>query len=423
MNVLPLMLAAALVAGRGEVVARVDGVAITDDAVARGLEATRGRQGRPSPDDVVEVLIAELLLAAEGRKMGLAGTPEVALLVERQTRAAAAKAFADDLAAQVTPEEAMLRELFHSTADVVRFESLAFATRDEAKGALERIAGGATFAAVAPAAVVARVYDKPEEAPPSMRGELPAPLAASLFSAAPGDVLGPFDLTSSWLVARVLRKEVGTDDAFQANRESLVRHARSRLAVQARKHIVEQAKASIPVTVDESFLRNLAGAEATPAQLAHVIATVAGRPIEYREIHGSVRALGGHLSSGVVKLQLARQEVEDRVFEQLAVDRGYAKRPAVSSREENFRRAALAAACADRARAAAPAPSEQEIQAFYRRNAAAYGRPFAEVLPRVAADAAAQKREGAVSALVQELRRKASVSIDRQALARAARAG
>ena len=64
----------------------------------------------------------------------------------------------------------------------------------------------------------------------------------------------------------------------------------------------------------------------------------------------------------------------------------------------------------------APAPSEEEIADFYRANAAAFGRPFAEVLPAVAARAADKKRAAALETRLKELRRSASVTIDRAVL-------
>ncbi len=74
----------------------------------------------------------------------------------------------------------------------------------------------------------------------------------------------------------------------------------------------------------------------------------------------------------------------------------------------------------ERLRAGAPAPTEQEIQAFYARNAAAYGKPFQEVLPDVARRAAAEKGSRTLEARLKALREKARVEVYDDALKRAA---
>lgn len=424
MTVLALLLAVAAAgpaAGRGDdVVASVDGAAITRSLLSARLEAFRAENRTLSTEQALDTLVAESLLAAEGRRTGLAGSREVGARVEAAVRKAAGAAFTEEIAAKAAIDEATLRELFHATADFARLELLAFATRDDALAAAGRLARGSSFQAESRTAVVARVYASPSAAPLVMRAELEAPLASALFQAERGAVVGPVQLTTGWAVARALERVLGTEAEFAARRASLDRAARKRVAAEWRRHLVEQLLARGTTRVDEDFLRALPAAGATARQLDQAVATVDGKVIRYREIHASVRALGGggHLGGPTVRIQLAWQEVRNRLFEEAAVAEGYARSAAVTSRAAEFERTALAQEAAARIRDSARAPSKEEIERFYRRNAARYGKPLLEVLPEASEGAAEEKRIEALAARLERLRRDAKVSIDRAALAR-----
>jgi hypothetical protein len=71
----------------------------------------------------------------------------------------------------------------------------------------------------------------------------------------------------------------------------------------------------------------------------------------------------------------------------------------------------------------APAPTGAEVEAFYARNAKAFARPLSEVRAQATAGAAREKRYAAFAQGVVALRQKATISIDRDAVARAARPG
>jgi hypothetical protein len=155
--------------------------------------------------------------------------------------------------------------------------------------------------------------------------------------------------------------------------------------------------------------------------LDHPVATFGATVITYRELLAALARLGaggGHGGNGTaVKLQLLNALVDERLLQDLAMERGLDRFPEVASRRGDYERVALAQAAAQRILDAAPAPSEADIEAFYRANAAAYARPFAEVLPDVAARAADQKRLATLQDRLQALRRGAAISIDRAALA------
>jgi hypothetical protein len=424
-SIVPLLLATLLSSGGDEVVARVDQVSITRAMLSRRVEGAGKNGVSLTPSDALDTLITDALLSAEGRRLGLDRSPAVAKYVERALRRAAAAALVDSYATRRDPDEATLRKMFHATADLVAYEFLSYASQQEARAARQRIDKGASFAAEEKGAVASRLYPKAAEAPSLMRAQVPAPLAATLFAAAPGALVGPAeDEKGGWLVARVLRKEIGGDADFAARRPALVASLYRQTLEAARGHLAEQLRAKAAVKVDEQFLRGLRGAEASPQQLQHVIATVGGTPLRYAEIHSDVLALGGqggHMASAGVKIQLATALVNERLLEAFAVERGFDKAPEVAAQRPELERNGLAGLVTSNIQSAVKRPTSREIESEYQKNAARYARPLAEVRPRVEAELIARKRGEAVQARIGELRAKASVSIDGAALARAGR--
>lgn len=418
------LLVVGLLAGAGEeVVARVDGATITGGALVRRMEAVRSRGTRATPEQVLEGLVNEALLAKEARRLKL--EPGTGDRLETERRKVVAEIFIEkDVAGRADIGDSRLRELFHATADFAWFESLTFESVAQAEASLARIRGGATFAAEAPKAVVSRAYPNAATTPPMMRAQIAPALAKALFAAEPGAIVGPVTLEVGVTVARLVQKEVGTDATFAARRDALLKTARKQLAGQMRAHIAAQLRAKAGVKLDDAFLHGLQGVEASPQQLDHVLATVNGRPVRYRDIHGAVRGVStgsGHMAGPGVKIQLAWQEIDTWLLADAARERGFDKDPDVLARMPEVERLVLGGAAHEALQRQAPAPSEKEIEAFYKRNAAHYRRPFEHVLPQAAADAAAEKRNAHVAALLHELRKRAAISVDPGALARAVR--
>jgi hypothetical protein len=420
--VTPALLLALAVAAPpgGPALAKVGPVEIGRDELSRRLSAIAAQGRSVKPEVALEGLVSETLLAQEGRRLGLAGTPAVTQAIDDQARRAAAAAFVDELAAKAEVSEAQLRELFHSTADLLAFDTLVYGTREDAAAALQRLQQGAKVEAEAPKAVVAKVFPSAAEAKLVTRAQVEAPLASALLAAAPGQLVGPIEGLNGWVVARLLKKEIGGEAAFAERRPALVRFGRAQAAEQAKRHMLAQRRGKAAVSIDEPFLAATKGVEATPAQLEHPVAVVAGAPIRYRELLQSLAAIGaagGHGGATLAKQQVLATLVDERLLQALALEHGSDRAPEVVARRPEFERAALAQAAATRILEGAPAPSEGEIEAFYKANASAFGRPFTEVLPAAAAGAAERKRAAALEARLRELRQAAPVTIDRGALA------
>jgi hypothetical protein len=417
-----LLLALAVSAASGDpVVARIGRAELRRSEVT-ARAALLGASGRPAAAELaLEGLIREVIMAEEGRRLGLAGSAAANELIQAETRRAAGDSLAAELTERAEVPEARLRELFHSTADLATFDTLVYATREEAADAAGRLARGGTLEAEAPRALIAKLFATPSEARPVARAQIAPALAALLFAAAAGQVVGPVEAQDGAVLARLLAKELGTEAAFADRRPALIRFGKAQAGEQARRHLVAQRRAKATITVDEPFLAALRGNETAPAQLHHAVATVDGTPIRGRELLLAMyrlTAAGGHGSPSLaMKQQLLSTLVDERLFQQTAMEKGVDRFPAVVARAGDIERLALAQAAAQRTLDATPAPGEAEIEAFYQANATAYGRPFGEVLPDVAARAADRKRSAALEARIQALRQAAAVTIDRGALA------
>lgn len=418
-----LALAVSAAAPDTTVLARVDEVEITADALARRAQRLRGEGKRASTEDILESLVDEVLLAAEARRMGLAGSPEVKARVDAEKRRQAAELFlADRVEKQFRVTDAQLREMFHSTADFAFFESGTFATGEAAAAAVGRIRDGATFAEAVKSAPVSAVYPSPESVPATMRAQLDPALAAALFAAAPRAIVGPVQTQLGFVVARLLRKEIGGEDQFAARREQLRAFARKQFEGSMRAEASKHLRETSHVQLDEKFLGSV-GTPPTKAELDHVIATVNGRPVRYREVYDTLRAVGaasGHLSGPSTRIGLAWKEVEKRLLQDYAVEKGFDRSPEIAARAPEIEREGLALAAIDRLRAATPTASTAEAQAFYARNRIGYGRAtFEQVRADATARATEEKQVNAVGARVAALRSAARISIDRAALAQA----
>src|SRR6266540_2927919 len=146
MSVLALVAALLWSGAPNEVVARVDGTTITGAAFARRLEATASTY-RTRPEQILDTMIDEALLATEGRRLGLEGSPIAKARFEFAQRTEAGAVFLrKEIEGRIAPDEKNLRSLFHSTADFAAFELLTFDTTERASGALRRRArsGGRT---------------------------------------------------------------------------------------------------------------------------------------------------------------------------------------------------------------------------------------------------------------------------------------
>ena len=349
----------------------------------------------------------------------------MARLDAAQRQAAGALFLEKEIAGKIRIDEKALRNMFHTIADFAGFELLVFDTADHASAALGRIRKGASFATESTGAVSSRLVSDPKDVPLVTRGEISPPLAAALFGAAPGAVVGPVQLSEGFAVARLLKKQIGTEAEFASRRALIESHARKQQVDEMKHHVVTQLRERAHVTLDEAFLRSLPPGDLTPQQLEHPIAKAGGWVLRYGDIVEEVRAIratGGHMGPSL-RASVAWREIDSRLLQDVAVERGLLKAPEIVALRPEHEQNAVGYAAMMRIMDGTPAPTEREVARFYERNAAAFGQPLAQVRPRAAAGAASEKRQAAFVQAVGALRKKATISIDRGALARATRPG
>lgn len=372
MNLLWAVLSAAsLVSGSEVVVARVGAREITRGALEERFEAYRNAGAPVSARNALEDLVDDALLAAEAERQGLALDPAVVAEVERERRRLAAQRLLErEILPAASVDEASLRRLFHMGADTARLRLLVYASQAEAGAAAERLRGAPDFPREAPRAVNGASAPGGELGVRA-RGQLDPSLAEAAFAAPIGAVLGPMKLELGWGVAQVQDRRVGDEAEFQAKRDSLRAFAEAQARALVKDHYLRRLREAARIQIDQAFLDGLGTrTEPTAQEAAHVLATVAGRPLRYADIVPQVERLsrgkmGGHLSGPRVKAEIASAEVDRLLLEEEAVRRGRAADPAVEAAVGRYRQMALGRALSAATRRKAR-PSEQDARAWYR---------------------------------------------------------
>lgn len=337
----------------GDVLARVDDVAITRADLDERLRVV-GQRRKLTASDAVAELVDEALLATDARRQGLDRDPAVAEEIDAQRRRLASDAYVASIAEAIKPADAQLRSMYHASGDQVRLTLAKFLTEDEARVALERVRRGGDLAAEAGRSPDPNLASTGGDTGLISRAMVEAALAEVVFRDPVGALVGPVRLELGFAIARIVERSIADEADFPSRREALVEMARSRGAQQARTHLVEQLKRGSGVALDEKFLASLGGRlELTPAELAHPIATVNGRPVPYSAIQEQVaelfRVARGHGAGPAARQRIAWQEIEARLLADAAVAKGMDRAPAVKAVLPGIERNLLAAAAAEKA--------------------------------------------------------------------------
>jgi parvulin-like peptidyl-prolyl isomerase len=395
---LSLLLAAA--PAEGAPVATVDGVSISARELQGRLEARRQRGEKVGAEEVARSLIDEVLLAAEAERRKLPLPPALAAQVEEARRRTAGRLYADSALEGVTPDEETLRGVFRLNADTVRFRLLVLTTQAAGEAALVRLRKGGTFMQEAKNSLHQESARSGGDMGLRSRGALPAPLAKVVFEAPLDEIVGPVALDLGFAVVQVTARTLGTEAEFQQKREKLVGFARQQLRGATRKHLVDQLRARDKVKLDEPFLLST-GSSSDLAQGDRLVATVAGRPLRYRDVIAYINEVfqgrpQGHAFGASVKVEMANTMIDDQLLEAEAVRTGADKLPAVEAEVAPLRREALAAALSQALLDGVPAPTEKELAAWHQAHQREYrvaaARRCRAIVVQTTADAAAVRR-------------------------------
>jgi parvulin-like peptidyl-prolyl isomerase len=330
-----------------------DPVAVTVDGAAYTLADARDfarefRPGGKTPTvaQLGDAMKAELLLATEARKTGLAAKPDVVARVSYERTRALSAMFVDrQISSKLSPTEAQLREMFHAGGDTARVRMAVFASADEARASLKRLAAGGAWEAEISKSVT-NVAGTPDGTSGWLkRAQLDPAIEPFAFSldTPPGKVIGPIELQVGWGVVLVVERKLANEAEFPALRADLTTYWKAGATAAARSHLVAQQRKQSKATVDEAFLESMGKRLApTPSEADHVVARTGKREIRYREIYPQIRALvggeGGHLAGAAVKLQVINSYLDEVTLAEVATAAGLDKQPEIAralARREN----------------------------------------------------------------------------------------
>ena len=227
---------------------------------------------------------------------------------------------------------------------------------------------------------------------------------------------------NGWVIAKLIRKEIGAEEQFASRRPALAANARNEARAQIRGHLAKQSRAKAAVKIDEPFLRSLDGLDRHPGAARPRRRHRERPPYPVPRHPSRIRVLAsasGHGASANVRLAVASQVVDERALEDLAIERGYGKSPAVAALRPEIERWAVASAAAEAIQAAAP----RRPKTRSRRTTSGTARAsdaFSGALPAAVAGAVREKRFAALDARVTALRKRADITIDCGALAKTA---
>jgi peptidyl-prolyl cis-trans isomerase C len=346
MNVLALLL---VLSGlpREAPVARVGAVDVTRADVLERLRIMAGLRRPQTAAAAVGDLVEEALLAGEARRLGLDRDPAVAQAIARERR----RLSGDALLAREAPEpgEAELRALYHLTGDSVRLVLVRLEAEGDARAALARVKAGGDLAAEARRSSDRELAGASGETGLVTRAALDPLLAAEVFRAEPGALVGPVKLRAGWALARVVERHLADEAGFTARREGVARFAREQRRTRTRGLLLERLRKKYPVTLDEAFLAS-AGTAGAPAakDLDRPVATVNGRPVPYRAVRDLAAESDAAGHGGAALAAFARAEVEAMLLDEEARAQGLDAAPGVVATLPGIERYLLASAAAER---------------------------------------------------------------------------
>lgn len=364
-----------------EVVARVDGTAILGSELRDRIVSTRAAGGTAAPEPLVEDLINEVVMAAEGYKLGLAKDPEVVAAVAQERRRLAGIRLVDkEINTAANLDDAQLQAMYHLGADSAHLLLIVLPSKADAEAALGRLRKGGKAADEAshsldPATLNAGDYGT------RSRGQLPTELEGPAFAVPLNVWSGPVALSLGFGVFQVLERSVADASGFAAKREDLKRFAEAQARTRYKTHYVAQLRKAAGVKVDEDFLKTTGTRlGVTPKEADHVLATVGGRPIKYGAVVEEVRRIwggkeGGHASGPGVKTEIAWSLVDTALLEDDAVKRKLHELPEIVAASKKREREAVVRALSARERKAVPAPPDAEVEAYYRQHSADFRVP------------------------------------------------
>jgi parvulin-like peptidyl-prolyl isomerase len=380
LSTLSILLLAA--AGSEVPVAHVGDAVVTTGQLVSRVASTRDVGGNTRPQDIIEDLVNEVVMADEGRRVGLAKDPVVVANVEAERKRLAAQLFIQkEVDSAATFDDAKVEELYHLSADSVHLESVIFATIEEAEASLRRLINGTKLADEAKSSLDPLAATNHGDQGIRSRGQLEPTLEKAAFTAPENSFAGPFRLVLGWGVVRVTERKIGDAAGFATQKEGLRHFAEQQARTQYRVHYLQQLRKTEKMQIDEKFLATTGTRiDAAGEEANHVVATAAGKTIRYKDVSAELRRVyngkeGGHFSGPTVKGELAWALVDAALLQSVAAKKGYAKDPSLTQPLQAFERDEIVRAFATKLRTSVPSPSAAEVQSYFEKHTGEYVLP------------------------------------------------
>ncbi|HEX9189033.1 MAG TPA: peptidyl-prolyl cis-trans isomerase, partial [Vicinamibacteria bacterium] len=239
------------------VVATVNGEPVYLEDVKRVLEQMHsqvqaGPRSKPDLDRLMFRLVNDMLLAQEGRAMGLdEEDPIPAQMAARRESLAVARLEREEVSSRAEATEEEIRKAYAEEYRTITFRILTVREKDKAEALLQQLQKGADFAALARESSVDPYAPKGGLVTNLPKIDMPHELAAEAFALEPGQVKGPILTRIGWSVVRAESFAVADPARLEETKPSLRTLVRFRKAEALRADLGARLRAAHKVVIDE----------------------------------------------------------------------------------------------------------------------------------------------------------------------------
>lgn len=210
---------------------------------------------KENPGGSLAGLVRQELAFQLTEKRGFLKGTELQDYVQITRRTALAQAYLAAQPGHGNFSESQAKEAFMASGESRRVSHLLCTSQAEAQAALQRVAAGETFEAVA-SAVSKDPSAKQNKGDLGWikREQMVAPFAAAVFAAKPGSLCGPFQSEFGWHVARVHEVRPADPAEFERSKASLMAGMQQSLEAQRRPEALKALRTEYPLTADKAVL-------------------------------------------------------------------------------------------------------------------------------------------------------------------------
>lgn len=374
-----------------KVVAVVQGEPIALDELDRQIKAATAdqvagtRTDQQAPAAILNRMINVILIAQEGRRMGLNALPEIRKMVESHARITLREELVERVVKDVKAAPDQVEETYRASVREWKISAALFTSEEHAREMTAGLGAGKTFLEVARAFLAAGKAAKVEEAV-ILKREATDPAIGTVVAGMTVGAVSPVIRTKSGLVVLRLDDVHYPDDpAARARAEQIVLTSKRIEAVTA----FDQSLKKKYVKLNRELLKSIDYESAKPGIDAllkdrRVLAEIKGeKPVTVAELTEELKFQFFHgegMAAERKRLNARKDKVLDgmlhrKVFRKEALRLGLDKTDAYRSKVNEFERSALFEAVVRKAVAPDVKLSEDDLKAYYAEHRAEYATP------------------------------------------------